>query len=316
MRDGKAERLRVWMSGLRRDQYGDGRVIVATNALGLGIDVPDIRVVLHIEMPFEMADYAQQSGRAGRDGLRSEAIIVRVDIKGVPGRQRPLVVEDAATDDYISGRVCRRVIIDSVMDGRIDWDGCEEGEELCDICQVRSEVVDLEELGISEDEEETGMRVRELVVQAARDRAITHAGTPTQPITMVVQTVSRELTVPGLHKSITDKLVSFTDGRTELSGQEEADIRGWKDWLGSSCNYTKRKWAMQYIGDAWRANPVLCLEQVVEQKELAGYLTNNGGGRAESFTSTPIADVRMEDADMENIYPYQNVTEQVDDDYW
>ncbi|KAH7144098.1 P-loop containing nucleoside triphosphate hydrolase protein [Dactylonectria estremocensis] len=69
------------MSGLRRDQYGDGRVIVATNALGLGIDVPDIRVVLHIEMPFEMADYAQQSGRAGRDGLRSEAIIVRVDIK-------------------------------------------------------------------------------------------------------------------------------------------------------------------------------------------------------------------------------------------
>ncbi|KAL6406184.1 hypothetical protein AUP68_10351 [Ilyonectria robusta] len=157
-RDGKAERLRVWISGLRRDQYGDGRVIVATNALGLGIDVPDIRV----------------SGRAGRDGLRSEAIIVRVDIKGVPGRQRPLVVEDAATDDYISGRVCRRVIMDSVMDGRTDRDGCEEGEELCDICQVRSEVVDLEELGISEDEEETGMQVRELVVQAARDRAITY----------------------------------------------------------------------------------------------------------------------------------------------
>ncbi|KAL6411082.1 hypothetical protein AUP68_07521 [Ilyonectria robusta] len=122
-----------------------------------------------------MADYAQQSGRAGRDGLRSEAIIVRVDIKGVLGRQRPLVVEDAATDDYISGRVCRRVIMDSVMDGRTDRDGCEEGEELCDICQVRSEVVDLEELGISEDEEETGMRVRELVVQAARDRAITHS---------------------------------------------------------------------------------------------------------------------------------------------
>ncbi|KAK7413652.1 hypothetical protein QQZ08_012569, partial [Neonectria magnoliae] len=61
-RDGKAERLRVWMSGLKRDQYGDGRVIVATNALGLGIDVPDICLVLHLEMPLEMADYAQQSG--------------------------------------------------------------------------------------------------------------------------------------------------------------------------------------------------------------------------------------------------------------
>ena len=39
-RDGKAERLRAWRQGVRRDQEGEGRVIVATNALGLGIDVP------------------------------------------------------------------------------------------------------------------------------------------------------------------------------------------------------------------------------------------------------------------------------------
>ncbi|KAH7231628.1 P-loop containing nucleoside triphosphate hydrolase protein, partial [Fusarium redolens] len=74
-RDGKAERLKFWMSGTKREQYGDGRVIVATNALGLGIDVPDIRAVVHVEMPYRMADYAQQSGRAGRDGQRSEAIV-------------------------------------------------------------------------------------------------------------------------------------------------------------------------------------------------------------------------------------------------
>lgn len=41
-RDGKAERLRAWMSGIERERYGGGRVIIATNALGLGIDVPDI----------------------------------------------------------------------------------------------------------------------------------------------------------------------------------------------------------------------------------------------------------------------------------
>jgi superfamily II DNA helicase RecQ len=40
-------------------------VIVATNALGLGIDVPDIRVVILVDMPATLKDYAQQSGRAG-----------------------------------------------------------------------------------------------------------------------------------------------------------------------------------------------------------------------------------------------------------
>lgn len=75
-RDGKAERLRAWTSAMVRGRYGRGRVTVAANALGLGIDVPSIRVVMYVEIPFTMADYAQQSGRAGRDGQRSEAIVV------------------------------------------------------------------------------------------------------------------------------------------------------------------------------------------------------------------------------------------------
>ncbi|KAH6986770.1 hypothetical protein EDB80DRAFT_690898 [Ilyonectria destructans] len=77
----KAERLQVWMSGLGRDQYGEERVIVAINILSLGINIPDIRIVLYVEMPFKIADYIQQSGQAGRDRLQSEAIIVQVDIK-------------------------------------------------------------------------------------------------------------------------------------------------------------------------------------------------------------------------------------------
>ena len=42
------------------------------SALGLGIDVPDIQVVVHIGKPYSLVEYAQQSGRAERDGQRSE----------------------------------------------------------------------------------------------------------------------------------------------------------------------------------------------------------------------------------------------------
>ncbi|RMI97529.1 hypothetical protein CDV36_016209 [Fusarium kuroshium] len=171
-RDGKAERLRLWMSGTRRGQYGEGRVIVATNALGLGIDVPDIRAVVHIEMPRTMADYAQQSGRAGRDGQRSEAIVIRLDAQGSSRRQRPLIAGEAALEDYISGGVCRRVVLDSVMDGRSDRVACEDGEELCDVCQRGAVEDDLEDgPGRSEDEEDADLRERELKVHTARHRA-------------------------------------------------------------------------------------------------------------------------------------------------
>ncbi|KAJ3454816.1 hypothetical protein MRS44_013416 [Fusarium solani] len=75
--DDKAERLWQWMEGVDRDLYQRGRVIVATNALGMGIDIPNIRLIIHLEMPRRIGDYDQQSGRAGRDGLPSEAIGLR-----------------------------------------------------------------------------------------------------------------------------------------------------------------------------------------------------------------------------------------------
>lgn len=55
---------------------GDVQVMCATTAFGMGVDVPDIRRIIHDEMPDGVIDYIQQSGRAGRDGEKAECILL------------------------------------------------------------------------------------------------------------------------------------------------------------------------------------------------------------------------------------------------
>lgn len=74
----KDARQQAWTSG----EY---RVIVATNAFGMGIDKPDVRVVVHMDTPDSIEAYFQEAGRGGRDGKRSYAVLLHS-----PGDNRTL----------------------------------------------------------------------------------------------------------------------------------------------------------------------------------------------------------------------------------
>lgn len=124
---------------------GKQRVIVAISALGMGVDILDIRCIIYMDWLWSILDYAQESGRAGRDGLQSEAIII-----GQEGNQwtsdDKIEAEKQLVRLYIEGdsRVirCRRRVLDEYLDGRESREGCEEGEERCDVCRGLDEEIE------------------------------------------------------------------------------------------------------------------------------------------------------------------------------
>jgi superfamily II DNA helicase RecQ len=145
-------------SVLNAFRTGKTKVVVATNALGMGVDIPDIEWIIHADEPRDILDYAQESGRAGRDGRKSQAILVT----GYDGKVDPLM------QAYVEGEGgCRRAIPGAYLDGEKERGRRRDDEEQCDLCRPEESIADQgDEEDVTEDVHiRTEERDRELAKQ-------------------------------------------------------------------------------------------------------------------------------------------------------
>ena len=130
----KEVRLNTWMSGESGSPF-----LACTTAAGPGVDYPHVRWVIHLEDPYGLIDYAQESGRAGRDGDGAAATILlkRDPILAIlpTPLDHPDPVDDEAIKRYLQGVECRRLIMARELDEAQYWQACGPADALCDVCE-------------------------------------------------------------------------------------------------------------------------------------------------------------------------------------
>ncbi|MBA3789560.1 hypothetical protein H0X32_04205 [Patescibacteria group bacterium] len=119
-------------SAFKRWTSGESKILAATKAFGAGVDYAAVRWTVHLGLPRNIYDFAQESGRAGRDGKSATSLLLCLPD---PVQREKMIGSDEVME-FVKTQDCRRSVLSKMFDGFNTNCFALETKSFCDLCQV------------------------------------------------------------------------------------------------------------------------------------------------------------------------------------